>query len=251
MEQGVPQVQLPPLSQHCSLSSQLFRHIISPQVPLALCVSECQHPGTAAGSHKPTLALSISVSCDCHTFNPLKIGLGLGGAEPEQTTLGRNDLLAVTVWAVCLGGFPQARNNAYLHLSKENGSKCLFSGVCPSSAASREVLGVDIPPEGGTEGWAGAGSFEMQRPSRARPLLVPRRYRPRLCCGMPGVPASILGPPAAGLAAGAKPFLFRLRVGSRSGLFCRRPRSSPTAGRDARGSPRDRVSPELTRPQQE
>lgn len=195
--------------------------------------------------------LSISARCDCHTFKPLKIGLGLGGAEPEQTTLGSNDLLAVTVWAVCFGGFPQAGSNAYLHLSNGNGSKCLFSGVCPSSAASREVPGVNIPPERGAEGWAGAGSFEMQRPSRARPLLVPRRSRPRLCRGMPGVPASIPGPPAAGLAAGAKPFLFRLRVGSRSGLLCRRPRSSPTAGRDARGSPRDGGSPELTCPQQQ
>lgn len=155
------------------------------------------------------------------------------------------------MWAVSLGGFPQAGSNAYLHLSKEHGSKCLFSRVCPSSAASREVPGVNVPPEGGAEGWASAGSFEMKRLSRDRSVHVPRPSRPRLCRGMPGVPASIPGPPATGLAAGAKPFLFRLRVGSRSGLLCRRPCSSPAAGRDARGSPRDGGSPELTRPQQE
>lgn len=96
---------------------------------------------------------------------------------------------------------------------------------------------MNVPSEGGAERWASAGSFETQRPSGARPLLVPRRGRPRLCRGMPGVPASIPGPPAAGLAAGAKPFLFRLRVGSGSGLLRRRPRSGPAAGRDARGSP--------------
>lgn len=142
-------------------------------------------------------------------------------------------------------GFPQAESNAYLHLSKGNGSKSLFTRLPILSSIPRASRPEHSSPEGGAEGWAGAGSFEMQRPSRARPRLVPRLARAVGCLAF--LRASRARRRLDWLRGPNLSFLGCFSVGSRSGLCCCRPCSSP-AGPGCSGIPQGWGHPGLLCP---